>query len=128
MNDPNENSKFSDEALDELASLLKILAEPNRLLLLEKIMAGVLCNCDLGQSLSLSPNLVSHHLSVLCDSGLVDARRSEDDGRWIFYSINMEKLEALNGLLADFFDVSRVRSGVSCCGKKITVDNGFKTK
>ena len=120
MDNPAQTQKRTGEELAELAALLKILAEPNRLLLLERIMAGVQCNCDLGNALSLAPNLVSHHLSVLCDSGLVDARRSEDDGRWIFYSINESKLKALNELLAGFFDVSRIQSGSTCCGKKLT--------
>lgn len=120
MNDPDQIQKFSEEALAELAALLKVLAEPNRLLLLEKIMSGIQCNCDLGESLSLAPNLVSHHLSVLCESGLVDARRSEDDGRWIFYSSNEKKLKALNEVFKGFFDVSRIRPAISCCGEKRT--------
>jgi ArsR family transcriptional regulator len=118
MNDPSQTKKFSEEELSELATVLKILAEPNRLLLLEKIMAGYQCNCDLGKSLSLAPNLVSHHLSVLCESGLVNARRSANDSRWIIYSINESKLIALTEVFADFFDASRIHPGMSCCGKK----------
>lgn len=107
---------FSESEILELASLFKILSEPNRLLILEQIIAGYQCNCDLGKNLSLAPNLVSHHLSVLCDSGLVQSRRDDHDGRWIIYSINQKKLEKFKGILNIFFDEKRIQSCLSCCG------------
>jgi ArsR family transcriptional regulator len=114
----SQTKSFSKPDLIELASLLKVLGEPNRLLLLEKIMAGVQCNCDLGASLSLAPNLVSHHLSILCESGLVDSKRDETDGRWIFYSINEDRFNELKDVLTRFLDISRVQPCRSCCGRK----------
>ncbi len=109
---------FSVPNLFKLASLLKILGEPNRLLLLEKIIEGYQCNCDLGESLSLAPNLVSHHLSILCESGLIESKRDETDGRWIFYSINENRFNELKDFLNLFLDVSRIKSCDNCCGKK----------
>lgn len=94
------------------------LAEPNRLLLLDRIMLGYRCSCNLGESLSMAPNLVSHHLSVLIESGLVEARRSEEDGRWMIYSINERKLEALNKIFSLFFDRSRIQHAINGCGKR----------
>lgn len=106
------------EKLEELVDALKVLSEPNRLLLLDQIIAGVQCNCELGKSLSMAPNLVSHHLSVLCDSGLIEARRDEKDRRWIFYSINLERLNALKQSLNAFFDENRIQSCSNYCGPK----------
>lgn len=118
MNKSDQTRKPGEKELDELAALLKVLAEPNRLLILDRIMSGYRCNCNLGESLSLAPNLVSHHLSVLTESGLVDARRSEHDGRWMIYSINERKLEALNKIFSVFFDRTRIQHTINGCGKR----------
>ena len=51
-----------------LAAQLKVLADPSRLAILALCMSGQQCNCNLGERLGLSMNLVSHHLKVLRDS------------------------------------------------------------
>jgi len=113
------NSEVTNSSkLDQLASVLKVLGEPNRLLLLNKIMEGIQCNCELGKSLSLSANLVSHHLAVLCDSGLVNAKRDEDDGRWIYYSINEATFDQIKMLFIEFFDKTRIQPCKDICGPK----------
>ena len=61
--------------LQTLADRLKVLAEPKRLLILHLLMEGVQCNCELGDALQMAPNLISHHLSVLRQAGLVDVER-----------------------------------------------------
>ena len=61
--------------LDRMAKWLKVLAEPNRLLIFHLIMEGVQCNCELGSGLDIAPNLISHHLRVLREAGLVKADR-----------------------------------------------------
>jgi ArsR family transcriptional regulator, arsenate/arsenite/antimonite-responsive transcriptional repressor len=66
-----ENQATQITKISEMASLLKILSEPNRLRILEKIMEGVQCNCELGSALQMAPNLISHHLSVLRDAGVI---------------------------------------------------------
>lgn len=104
--------------INQLSQMLKVLSEPNRLLLLDKIINGVQCNCELGKSLSLAPNLVSHHLSILCDSGIVKAARDENDARWIYYSINEGSLAQIKELFNQFFDTSRIKPCVSICGPK----------
>ena len=99
-----------------LMAWFKILAEPNRLLLLDQIINGTRCNCELGKYLSLSPNLVSHHLSVLTESGLIQSERDKDDARWIYYSINVNALNEVKGLITQFFDENRIQPNRSVCG------------
>lgn len=109
------------EGLDiiQFAQMLKVLSEPNRLMLLDKIIEGVQCNCELGKSLSLAPNLVSHHLSILCDSGIVQAARDENDARWIYYSINEDSISILKKYFNVFFDETRIKPCSSSCGPNI---------
>lgn len=99
-----------------LMDWFKILAEPNRLLLLDQIINGTRCNCELGKSLSLSPNLVSHHLSILAESGLIQSERDTDDARWIHYSVNVNALNEVKGLFNQFFDEDRIQPNRSVCG------------
>jgi ArsR family transcriptional regulator, arsenate/arsenite/antimonite-responsive transcriptional repressor len=92
-----------------LAERLKVLAEPRRLQILNLLMSGVQCNCELGQHLEMAPNLISHHLRVLREAGLVDVERDTVDARWLYYSVNQEALEALNRAFGLFFDPARVQ-------------------
>ena len=102
--------------LTQLAKWLKVLAEPNRLLIFHLLMEGVQCNCELGDGLQMAPNLISHHLRVLREAGLVDVERGPLDARWMYYSINRQALEALNQAWGTFFDPQRIKPRRLTCG------------
>lgn len=107
--------------LHHLAEWLKVLAEPKRLLIVNLLMQGVQCNCELGEQLELAPNLISHHLSVLRRAGLVEIERDALDGRWIYYSINCAALTELNAAFGAFFDPARIQSHHPSCGPQSTL-------
>ena len=48
------NNLLPPTNLHSLAEKLKVLAEPNRLLIFNLLMEGVQCNCELGGNLQLS--------------------------------------------------------------------------
>jgi len=100
---------------EALASWLKVLAEPNRLRIFDLLMQGEQCNCEMGDTLGMAPNLISHHLAVLQKAGLVEARRDESDARWIHYSVNTAVLADLNDVLGRFFDPARIQSREPFC-------------
>lgn len=104
--------------LDKLAKRLKVLAEPRRLFIIHHLMEGVQCNCELGDVLQMAPNLISHHLGVLREAGLIDAERDPVDGRWIYYSVNREALDDLNQAFGAFFDPQRIKPRRQSCGPK----------
>jgi len=108
-----ENKQTFD--LTEISQWLKVLCEPNRLMLLDAIISGVQCNCDLGESLGMAPNLISHHLSVMREAGLIDAERDQTDARWIYYTANAEALKSLQHLLSAFLNPSRIQSLSPSC-------------
>ena len=107
--------------LKRLAEQLKVLAEPNRLLIFNLLMEGVQCNCELGDALQMAPNLISHHLSVLRQAGLVDVERDAVDARWIYYSINQAALNELNEMFGVFFDPERIKPRRPTCGPQSSV-------
>jgi ArsR family transcriptional regulator, arsenate/arsenite/antimonite-responsive transcriptional repressor len=104
--------------IEKLSKQLKVLAEPRRLFIIHHLMEGVQCNCELGDVLQMAPNLISHHLSVLRQAGLVDAERDPVDGRWVYYSINQNALDELNKAFGLFFNPSRIKPRRQICGPK----------
>lgn len=107
--------------LQTLAERLKVLAEPKRLRLFDQIIQGVQCNCELGDALGMAPNLISHHLGVLREAGLVEVERDALDARWVYYSVNRQALDELNAAFGAFFDPGRIQPRRLTCGPQALV-------
>jgi ArsR family transcriptional regulator, arsenate/arsenite/antimonite-responsive transcriptional repressor len=99
-----------------LTAVFKALSDPNRLNVFAALLRGVSCNAWLTAELDLAPNLLSHHLKVLRDAGLVQDRRDRVDGRWVYYQVNVETLAELHPWLGDFFNPERVNLNPTFCG------------
>jgi len=78
-----------------LASLLKIVAEENRLKILCILQNGELCVCKIFEQLKLSQSLVSHHLRDLKEVGVI---KSEKRGLYVHYSLTDEGKRITNSL------------------------------
>ena len=66
-------------------ALLSAVADPVRWTVLHHLaLRGETCVCDLQEGVSVPPNLLSYHLKVLRDAGLVTTARR---GRWVEYSL-----------------------------------------
>jgi ArsR family transcriptional regulator len=92
---------------------LKALSDPNRLRIVDRLRAGERCVCDLTDALDEGQSLLSFHLRILKDAGLVRDRR---DGRWAFYTLDaaaLREVEAFVGSLAD--RVPETRWKPVCC-------------
>lgn len=100
--------------VDEAISVLKALAEPNRLRILAELMQGDSCNCELKDNLGLPPNLLSHHLRILSEAGLITSRRDSIDGRWIYYSVDRESAARWQAWFSHFLDPQRIQDRVLC--------------
>ncbi len=104
---------------DELVNTLKVLGDPTRLAIFDLLMQGVQCNCEIGDQLKLPMNLISHHLKVLRDAGLVDAERDSIDARWVYYSINKRAINQLRAQFDAFLDPQRIKPRLPTCGPQI---------
>lgn len=102
--------------LNQLASWLKVLSEPNRLLIFNLLMQGIQCNCEIGDKLEMAPNLISHHIRILRKAGLVEIERDAVDSRWIYYSINNQVLVDLTKSFSEFFNPERIQPRRPTCG------------
>ncbi len=83
---------------DQARALLKALADPLRLRVIEALGGGERCVCDLTADLGLAQSKLSFHLKVLKEAGLLADRQ---EGRWIYYGLRPEAIDALRGWLAE---------------------------
>ena len=78
------------------AELLAVAADPIRWTLLTQLAAGGSCVCNLHEHVPIAANLLSYHLKVLREAGLVTASRR---GRWIDYAVAPDALDRLHAAL-----------------------------
>lgn len=72
---------------EENAKVFKAFCDENRLKILELLQNGEKCACILLEELNISQSTLSHHMKILCESGIVAYRR---EGKWTHYSISTE--------------------------------------
>lgn len=101
---------------ENLVDFYKVLANPTRLKIFDILMTGMHCNCEIAEITGLPMNLISHHLKVLSDADLVIADRDTADARWIFYSVNKEKLSEIQQKNNQFLDINRIQERKPYCG------------
>jgi len=77
---------------------LKVLADTTRLAVLEILMEGPKYVGELNVVLGLEQSLLSHHLKVLRQEGLVEATR---DGKAVLYSLTPAVQRAKAGRVID---------------------------
>ena len=82
---------------DQARQLLKALADPLRLQVIEALGGGERCVCDLTADLGLAQSKLSFHLKVLKQAGLLADRQ---EGRWVYYRLRVEAIEQLRAWLA----------------------------
>ena len=90
---------LSQEQAEQVAPLLKALADPVRLRLMSLIAChegGESCVCDLTAAFDLSQPTISHHLKVLHDAGLIDRDKR---GVWVWYRARTAALASLATLI-----------------------------
>jgi ArsR family transcriptional regulator, arsenate/arsenite/antimonite-responsive transcriptional repressor len=96
---PIAAAPLSQAQAEQVAPLLKALADPVRLRLMSLIASrpgGEACVCDLTGAFSLSQPTISHHLKVLHDAGLVGRDKR---GVWAWYRARTGALAALGILI-----------------------------
>jgi ArsR family transcriptional regulator len=81
----------------EFVPFFKAFCNPTRAQIIEFLLGGERCVCEMTGPLDVSQPLVSHHLAFLRDAGLV---RMRDEGARTYYSIDWERFDGdLRGFL-----------------------------
>jgi ArsR family transcriptional regulator len=77
-------------------SLLKLLGEPLRWEIVRRLAVEDLCTCHLVGDLGAAQPLISHHLKVLRQSGVL---RSEKVGAFVYYVLDRDVMASLADVL-----------------------------
>lgn len=81
---------------NEYIRVFRAFTDESRVRILEILCKGEQCACILLDDLKISQPTLSHHMKILCDSGIVKSRRV---GKWNYYSINTDGCEYAGRLL-----------------------------
>jgi ArsR family transcriptional regulator, arsenate/arsenite/antimonite-responsive transcriptional repressor len=92
---------LSEAQAEQVAPLLKALADPVRLRLMSLVAShpgGEACVCDLNNAFDLTQPTISHHLKVLHEAGLLERDKR---GVWVYYRARTQALASLAALIGD---------------------------
>jgi ArsR family transcriptional regulator len=87
----------ADASGRQAQALLRALADPIRLQVVEALRGGERCVCELTAALELAQSRLSFHLKVMKQAGLIHSRQ---EGRWIYYRLDPAALRFLHEWLA----------------------------
>jgi len=98
----------SDDRARAIAALrFRALGDETRLRILEILIAGECSVSELIAELAIGQSLMSHHLRILRESGLVVDHR---EGRWVYYAVSEP---ALADVKLAIYELDPLRSGAS---------------
>lgn len=89
----------------DVAVICKALGDSNRLQIIQMLSDGEKCGCKLLEAFNITQPTLSHHMKILTECGLVNARK---EGKWQHYSLNCETLQVFKSFI----------EGLSCVKKK----------
>ena len=86
--------------MDEMktALIFKAFCDENRIRILKMLRSGEKCACKLLEELNVTQPTLSHHMKILCDSGVVVGCK---EGKWMHYSISSEGAKIARDLLQE---------------------------
>jgi ArsR family transcriptional regulator, arsenate/arsenite/antimonite-responsive transcriptional repressor len=94
------------------AQLFHALSDEARLQIIEILLDGEHCVCDLMTHIDAAQSRLSYHLKVLKDAGLVTDRR---EGRWSYYTLERDAFVEAEDLLAGLRPRVGRPSRATCC-------------
>lgn len=94
------------------ALLFKAFCDENRIRIIRMLSSGEKCACKLLEELNVTQPTLSHHMRILCDSGVVVGRK---EGKWMYYSISEEGSTAAIDMLKELTARKSGCSSESCC-------------
>ena len=96
------------------ALIFKAFCDENRIRIVKMLRNGEKCACKLLEALNVTQPTLSHHMKILCDSGIVVGRK---EGKWMYYSISKDGARIAEELLREITSVTCDCENKSCCKK-----------
>ena len=79
------STDLETKSVESRAATFGALSDPIRLSILDQLNRDQRCVCELQDALDVAPNLLSYHLRILREAGLVESTRR---GRWVDYQLS----------------------------------------
>ena len=87
--------------------------------ILSLLRGGEKCACKLLDELHIGQSTLSHHMKILCDSGVVVGRK---EGKWVYYRIDPEGSAQAVALLTQLTTCTAEAEDIDClCGSRRAV-------
>ena len=93
--------RAATRAYEIRAAVFKALGHPTRLFIIDRLVAGERCVCELAELINADMSTISKHLSVLRNAGIVTA---EKRGARVFYRLRISPDGALFGCMSSVAD------------------------
>ncbi len=93
------------------ALIFRAFCDEGRLKIIDLIKAGETCSCVLLDNLTITQPTLSHHMKVLVESGLVEARR---EGKYTMYKLSKGGIENAKAVLDEILKDSQEGRAPSC--------------
>ncbi len=91
---------------EKTSKIFKAFCDSNRLALLSMLQNGEKCGCELLEQMPIEQPTLSHHMKILCDAGIVTARKL---GKMTFYSLSVVGILRAKELLDEVTKIKEIR-------------------
>lgn len=98
----------------KVSIIFKAFCDENRIRILRLLVTEERCACKLLEELNITQPTLSHHMKILCDSGIVTVRK---EGKWMYYSISEEGVEYAQDCFNQLTKINKSNLDKSCCEK-----------
>ena len=95
----------------DIALIFKALGDENRIRILKMLRSGEKCACKLLEELNIRQPTLSHHMKILCESGLVKGRK---EGKWMYYSICCQRVRQIRSLMQGLLAPDNIPAECEC--------------
>lgn len=90
---------------EKIVAVFKAFSDVKRVEILALLKEGEMCGNDILEKMEIGQSTLSHHMKILCESGIVNGRKT---GKWTYYSISEDGGAEAKVLLDEILDAETV--------------------
>ena len=95
--------EISKAKKENISKLMVSFSDPFRLEIIDLMMDGEVCVCDVMKLTNLSQSRISYHIKILKEAGLISDRQ---EGRWVYYKLDLEVLSDIKNWMGNLIQSS----------------------
>ncbi len=95
---------------EDSARIFKAFCDENRLEIIELLKKGEMCANDILKNVSIVQSTLSHHMKILCESGIISSRKA---GKMTYFSVSNDGIDKASELLDTYRGIPGASSSTS---------------